>query len=216
MNQCRKGNDNIPFLVHPVEVAMILQENNMPEEVVIAGLLHDTLITQRDIEIEFGKKVLELVLGASEKLEGRENTDWKTRKLYTIQYLTKAPLDVKYVSCADKLSNIRSMLRDYEEIEERLWERFNEKNPKEQKWHYESLVESLRELESLKMYTEFENSVTTLFEMVNGTELKKSMSSILKLDNSEIATRQKIKEWLIRGIDEINGTEKAVKNKLTI
>lgn len=166
-NQFRKGNADIPYLVHPVEVAMILQENNMSEEIVIAGLLHDTLedtsVTQEDIEREFGKKILELVLGASERLEGIEHTDWKTRKSHTIEYLASAPLDVKYVSCADKLSNIRSMLRDYEEVGEELWKRFNEKNPLEQKWYYVGLTESLKGLESLKMYVEFKSSVELLF-----------------------------------------------------
>lgn len=167
-NQFRKGNGDIPYIVHPVEVAMILQENNMSEEIVIAGLLHDTLedtpVIQRDIEVEFGEKVLELVLGASEKLEGRENRDWKTRKTHTIEYLSSAPLDIKNISCADKLSNIRSMLRDYEEVGEELWERFNEKNPLEQKWYYDGLAKSLIELEPLKMYVEFKNSVDTLFD----------------------------------------------------
>ena len=39
----RKGSD-IPYIVHPFEVAVILRENGMTEEVVAAGLLHDSRI----------------------------------------------------------------------------------------------------------------------------------------------------------------------------
>lgn len=166
-NQFRKGNKDIPYIVHPVEVAMILKENDMPEDLIIAGLLHDTLedtpITEEEIELEFGKRILELVLGASERLEERETTPWKTRKTHTIEYLANAPKDIKKIACADKLANIRSILRDYEIIGEKLWERFNEKNPLEQKWYYEGLVKSLEDLNEFEMYIEFKNSVEILF-----------------------------------------------------
>ena len=40
--QRRKGSDT-PYIVHPIEVAMILQSINAKRDVIIAGLLHDTL-----------------------------------------------------------------------------------------------------------------------------------------------------------------------------
>lgn len=114
-----------PHLVHPVEVAMILYENNMPEDIIVSGLLHDVLEdtdkNKIDTQIEFGKKVLDLVIGASEKLEGRSKKDWKTRKTETIKYLSIAPWDVKCLACADKLSNIRSLIRDLDEVGNDLW-----------------------------------------------------------------------------------------------
>lgn len=168
-NQFRKGSRDIPYIVHPVEVALILIENEMPEDIIIAGLLHDTLedttVTKEDILMEFGKKVLDLVLGTSEELEGRDKRPWKDRKQHTINYLINAPLDIKYISCADKLSNIRSMLRDYDEIGDNLWERFNETDPLEQRWYYEGLVDSLENLKECKMYIEFKMSVEKLFKL---------------------------------------------------
>ena len=41
-NDTRKGKE-LPYIVHPVEVAMILQENGMEDDIIIAGLLHDIL-----------------------------------------------------------------------------------------------------------------------------------------------------------------------------
>jgi (p)ppGpp synthase/HD superfamily hydrolase len=40
--QFRKGT-RIPFIIHPLSVAKLLIEREFSEEVVIAGLLHDTL-----------------------------------------------------------------------------------------------------------------------------------------------------------------------------
>lgn len=170
--QTRKGTD-MPYLVHPVEVAMILYENNMPEDLIVAGLLHDVLEdtdkSEMDIENEFGKRILDLVLGASEELEGRANRDWKTRKAQKIQYLSRAPRDVKCIACADKLSNIRSILRDLDRIGKDLWKRFNETDPREQLWYYNELVKSLGDLEEYDMYIELKKSVDVLAEKVESS-----------------------------------------------
>ncbi len=41
-NQTRKGTD-IPYITHPFAVGMYLQKANCSEEVIAAGILHDTL-----------------------------------------------------------------------------------------------------------------------------------------------------------------------------
>ena len=164
-DHCRKVTD-IPYIVHPFEVALILQENRASEEVIAAGILHDTLedteLTKEDIREVFGDSVLELVLGASEELEDRENTPWYNRKLHTIEHLKDAPLDVKMIACADKLSNIRSMIKGYNDMGDRLWDRFNAPYEK-QKWYYHSLIKSLVGLDEFKMYRQFKEAVDYLF-----------------------------------------------------
>jgi len=166
--QKRKGS-SIPYIVHPVEVAMILQENNLSEDIIAAGLLHDILEdtdkTEEEIKNEFDETILKLVIGASEELDEREKREWEERKQHTIETLEKASQDIKLVSCADKLSNIRAMLRDYEDenIKENLWNRFTVKDPEKHKWYYEGLVKSLSSLEAYKMYEEFKMSVKVLF-----------------------------------------------------
>ncbi|MCT4566012.1 MAG: HD domain-containing protein [Maledivibacter sp.] len=156
----------IPYIVHPFEVALILQENSASEEVIAAGILHDTLedteLTKEEIRDIFGDRILELVLGASEELDDRENTPWHDRKLHTIEHLKNAPRDVKMIACADKLSNIRSMIKGYDDMGDRLWDRFNAPYGK-QKWYYHSLVDSLKELQEFKMYSQFKEAVNYLF-----------------------------------------------------
>lgn len=178
--QLRKGTKT-PYIVHPMEVAFILSQNGVSEDIIIAGLLHDTLedtqVTEEKILQDFGSHILELVTGASEpeKLIDKgiilnKNTindiddkeTWEVRKQHTIDYLRQAPLEIKLVSCADKLSNIRSMVRDYQTEGEKLWDRFNA-NRDQQKWYYQELVKSLDDLNDYYMYQEFREKVTELF-----------------------------------------------------
>ena len=69
-NQKRKGT-NLPYIVHPMEVMQILTENGCNENVIVAGILHDTLedtdTKPEEIEAEFGKDILELVLTAKRR-----------------------------------------------------------------------------------------------------------------------------------------------------
>ncbi len=159
----------IPYIVHPFEVALILQENGCSEEVIAAGILHDTLedteLTKEDILKEFGKNILELVLGASEELEGRKNRLWYDRKLHTVEYVKNTSLEIKMITCADKLSNIRSMINCHKEMGGKLWDNFNAPYER-QKWYYNSLVESLKGMESFKMYIQFKEAVNYLFEEI--------------------------------------------------
>lgn len=163
----RKGGE-VPYIVHPFEVAMILKENAFEDKIVAAGLLHDLLedteVEKEDLRREFGAEILELVLAASEKLEGRDERSWDKRKNQTIRYLKEEAAFInKAVACADKLSNARSILRDLETEPEDFWQRFSAPKSK-QKWYYQSLVASLKELEGLKMYGEFKEVVDEIFK----------------------------------------------------
>lgn len=68
-NQKRKGTE-IPYIVHPMEVMQLLSAEGLPEEIIIAGILHDTLedtdTKPEEIEQKFGKAILDIVLTESE------------------------------------------------------------------------------------------------------------------------------------------------------
>ena len=63
-NQKRKGTD-IPYITHPFAVGMLLQKEKCSEEVIAAGILHDTLedteTTFEDLTEAFGVHVANLV-----------------------------------------------------------------------------------------------------------------------------------------------------------
>ena len=112
-DQKRKVTD-IPYISHPFMVAMILSQAGYPEDVVVAGVLHDTIedteLTLGDIVSRFGERVAGIVQGCSEE---DRSLPWKARKQHTIDYLKTAPSEVRATSCADKLHNVRSMAADY-------------------------------------------------------------------------------------------------------
>lgn len=152
-NQKRKGTD-VPYIVHPYEVAHILTKEGAEEEVVVAGLLHDTLedtqVTVEDIQRQFGERVAMMVLGCSEN----KKDSWEERKRHTISYVKlHCPYEIMLIICADKLSNLRSIAEDYEEVGEQVWDRFH-RGRDDQGWYYGGLVEALVPLEDLEMYQE--------------------------------------------------------------
>jgi (p)ppGpp synthase/HD superfamily hydrolase len=103
-------------------------------EILAAAVLHDILEdtpTQlTEIEVMFGKRVAELVVSKSEDkmTDIPPSESWELRKEITIATLQTASLDEKILVLSDKLSNIRTMNRDYTLVGDKLWDRFNQKD----------------------------------------------------------------------------------------
>lgn len=164
LKQIRKGTD-IPYITHPYAVGMILANAGCSEDVVIAGLLHDTVedteVTLDDILTEFGEEVAAIVAGCSEP--DKELT-WEERKQHTLDELKQASLDIQFVACADKLHNISSMIEEHKRIGDEVWGRFK-RGKEQQGWYFYGLLASLSEGEfsSHPLYREFQSSVESLF-----------------------------------------------------
>lgn len=165
----RKGTD-IPYIVHPMEVAAIVATMTSDQNVLAGAVLHDTVedteYTIDDIKNEFGEAVAKLV--ASESEDKREDLPqsetWKIRKQETLDHLKdKATLEEKMIALGDKLSNIRAMYRDYQTIGDKLWERFNQKDKNEHAWYYRSVAECLPELKDTFAYQEYIELVNQVF-----------------------------------------------------
>ena len=143
-NQKRKGT-NVPYITHPLAVGIILAKSGCSDEVIVAGILHDTVedtdITLDDIRKKFGEKVAAIVEGASEP---DKSLSWEERKSQTRNFLEGASLEVRFVSLADKLNNIMAIAADYADIGDEIWERFR-RGRDAQKWHYQGLVQALRD-----------------------------------------------------------------------
>jgi (p)ppGpp synthase/HD superfamily hydrolase len=167
-NQFRKGTD-IPYFAHPCNVGIILAQHGCSKEVVAAGILHDTIedtpLTIEDIRTQFGNEVANIVEGCSEP---DKSLSWMERKQHTIDFLAKASMEVKFVTCADKMDNISSIALDYDELGEDFWQRFNA-GKEEQSWYYRGLVESLNKGEFAKtdLFHDFELKVSYVFDNQN-------------------------------------------------
>ncbi len=160
--QYRKNTD-IPYITHPVAVGMMLLKAGYSDDIVAAGILHDTVedtaLTLEDIEKEFGANIAELVGGSSEP---DKSLPWKDRKEHTIEYLKTASEEIRAVVCADKLHNIRSIIRDHEMVGEEVWKRFNA-GKEQQKWYYINVVGSLGTQSNFTLLEELRNEVDKLF-----------------------------------------------------
>ena len=62
--------DNVPYICHPMEVASIIATMTVDEDVISAGLLHDTIedcgVDPIDLRNMFGTKIFKLVYSESE------------------------------------------------------------------------------------------------------------------------------------------------------
>ncbi len=167
---------NVPYITHPLSVAVNLMKSNASEDLVVAGLLHDLIedegVKLSEISTLFGENVASLVKGASEPTKLRESTSdpkktWKKRKQHTIDFIRDADKDLKLLSCADKLSNIKDTIEDYNRLGEELWNKFNA--PKiEQSWYYRSMCNSYQagpeNISDMPIFHEFEIYVKQIFK----------------------------------------------------
>lgn len=163
VGQTRKGTD-IPYITHPYSVGMLLQKANCSEEVIAAGLLHDTLedtsATYEELLEEFGSKVAKLVQAASEH---DKSLPWKKRKQQTIEKLENASFEEVQVITADKLHNLTSIRLDLEIEGEVVWERFN-RGKQDQHWYYGSIIKQIaHHKEAFNLIQELENEVRAVF-----------------------------------------------------
>jgi thermostable 8-oxoguanine DNA glycosylase len=163
-----RKNKTVPYLVHPMDVASILMKNDAPEHLIIAGILHDivedTPVLIDEIEDKFGKKVAVLVDGATEPMEMRapelRKHNWPQRKQHTIDLIKNADYELKLLSCADKLSNIRDTINDLRYLGKEI------SNYEDNKRYYSAMLESFStstELQQTGAYKEFKQTVETIY-----------------------------------------------------
>jgi len=164
----RKGS-NTPYILHPIEAATIVSTMTEDYNLISAAILHDVIedtdITYELLKEEFGV-IADLVAFESEnkRRERPPEETWHIRKKETIDFfMSNAKKESKIVALGDKLSNMRSIYRDYERMGDDLWNKFNEKNKNEQGWYYKSMVEALKDLKEFQAYQEFKDLVYRVF-----------------------------------------------------
>lgn len=164
----RKGS-KLPYILHPLEAGVIVSSMTNDENVIAAAILHDVLedtdVTYEELKREFGV-VADYVSAESEnkRKELPPEATWKIRKQETIEHLQQETRkEIKIIALADKLSNIRSMYQDYQEVGDRLWERFHEKRKEEQGWYYKSLVMAMQDMDCYLAWQEYKVLVENVF-----------------------------------------------------
>lgn len=169
----RRKRAGLPYILHPMEVAVIASSMTSSQEVIAAAMLHDVVedagVSIQELEERFGKRVAELV--GSETENKRKNlpaaSTWKIRKQESIDFLrSNEDLDVKILYLSDKLSNLRSIYPAWKVEGHDVWQSFNQKDPAEQAWYYRSVAENVSDLSDTRAWKEFDGLVRTIFEGV--------------------------------------------------
>ncbi len=131
-DQIRKSGE--PYIVHPLNVAIILACLEMDKETLIAGILHDvvedTIMTEEDLSREFGEDVALLVDGVTklEKIPLSGNNAEKSDAKLEMQaenlrkmFLAMAKdIRVIIIKLADRLHNMRTLKYQKPESQQRI------------------------------------------------------------------------------------------------
>jgi (p)ppGpp synthase/HD superfamily hydrolase len=173
-SQTRKGSD-IPYVIHPVHVSVILIRHGFGEDVAIAGLLHDVVEDQdvplARIEAEFGPAVAEMVAALTEKKkEAGRPRPWEIRKQEALADAEQAGLDAIAVKAADALHSTRQMAADLRREGAAMWGSFS-RGPDKTLWYYQSVAEVVgRRLGPHPLAAELEAAVRDLAQAIAETQ----------------------------------------------
>jgi (p)ppGpp synthase/HD superfamily hydrolase len=167
--QHRKGSE-IAYVGHLLGVCSMVIEEGGDEDMAIAALLHDIVEDQggmprlQEVRERFGDKVADIVLACTDTLEEsvRGEQDSQARKDAYLAHLEHQPPEILIVSLADKLYNARAIRRDYIEIGEDLWERFNSKRDGTLRYYQNLSATFSRVLPTCRMTKELEHVVSSL------------------------------------------------------
>jgi (p)ppGpp synthase/HD superfamily hydrolase len=178
-HQRRKGT-GIPYIAHILGVAALAMEYGAGEDEAIGALLHDAAedgggeATLAEIRARFGDTVAEIVLGCSDSLveDPEDKLPWRERKENYLAHLENASASVCLVSAADKLHNVRSIMRDYREHGEEIWNRFQGRRDGTL-WYYETVADTLMRRYRAQLTRDLQDEVDALLALVNEEELRR-------------------------------------------
>jgi len=163
--QTRKRTD-VPYISHLMSVAALVLEAGGDEDQAIAALLHDVVEDcggepmLEEVRGRFGDRVAKIVQGCTDAY-AVPKPPWKQRKLDYLELLRSADDDIRLVSAADKLHNVRTILTDYRREGDSVWDRFSGRRDGTL-WYYRAVLEVLRAGRPNRLVDELQRVVTEL------------------------------------------------------
>jgi (p)ppGpp synthase/HD superfamily hydrolase len=142
--QKRKGKD-VAYITHPLTVGIILAGVKASDDVVAAGILHDTIedsikekkVTWKMLKKRFGTITADSVLSVTEK---NKNLSWEGCKKEALDDIHKFSHNALLVKSADLISNVSEILDDHQKVGDSVFKRFN--RPKcRVLWYYITAIE---------------------------------------------------------------------------
>ena len=170
----RRKKSESPYILHPMEAAVIVGTMTDDQNLIAAAALHDVVedagVTIEEIEDIFGKRVRELVESETEdkRADLPPESTWRIRKEESLEVLKNTnDVAVLMVWLGDKLANMRAIYRDFKIEGVKMWQNFNQKDSAEQAWYYRSIVKLTERLSDTSAWLEYK----TLTELVFGKDI---------------------------------------------
>ena len=167
----RRKKSEAPYILHPMEAAVIVGTMSDDQNLIAAAALHDVVedagITIDEVEERFGTRVRELVESETEdkRADLPPSDTWRVRKEESLAVLKNTDdIGVLMVWLGDKLANMRSIYRDWKVEGDAMWQRFNQKDVNQQAWYYRSIAKYTERLSHTSAWLEYK----TLTELVFG------------------------------------------------
>ncbi|HLH35890.1 MAG TPA: bifunctional (p)ppGpp synthetase/guanosine-3',5'-bis(diphosphate) 3'-pyrophosphohydrolase [Alloacidobacterium sp.] len=104
-----------PYVLHPLEVAIVLAEMKLDSTAIAAGLLHDavedTPVTTADITAKFGEQVAHIVEGVTkiDKIQFANKEDRQAENVRKMLLAMVSDVRVVLIKLADRLHNMRTL-----------------------------------------------------------------------------------------------------------
>ena len=166
----RRKKSDAPYILHPMEAAVIVGTMTDDQALIAAAALHDVVedanITIDEIEEKFGKRVRELVESETEdkRADLPPADTWRIRKEESLELLKNTDdIGVLMVWLGDKLANMRAIYRDFKEEGHAMWLRFNQSDANQQAWYYCSIVKLTERLSHTSAWLEYKTLTEIVF-----------------------------------------------------
>lgn len=198
--QVRKSDKIKPMIVHPINVAQILDFYGYDDNVIAAGYLHDvvedTKYTIKDIEKRFGEDISSLVYGASEP---DKSLSWEERKQHTIDNTKDLDMRHKAIICADKISNLEDIRIMFEIKGEYDFSAFK-RGYDLQKWYYNEIYNSLiyNEDKNNLMFVRFKEIIDGVFNNIKDNYVKDKIFKDRELEYNRLLNFHYRKEEIFK------------------
>jgi len=129
----RKGRD-VPYITHPLIVGLILARVTNDENIIAAGILHDTIedcepygsVTKELLEKKFNSDVARMVNDVTEQ---DKTNPWMDRKMAALAHIKSMKHDSLLIKTADVLHNLTELNDDIAEKGDSAFDSFNSSKP---------------------------------------------------------------------------------------
>lgn len=151
----------VPYIVHPVAVALVLARYGFSDTVIAAAIAHDiiedTSVSVEELRRELGDEVANLVAPVTHD----DTLPWEEKKRAYIEEVRKASEGAKAISLADKIANAYSLIEAHEVHGAAIWKYFNAGREKKL-WFEHATLEMFRASWNHPMVEEYARLVSRM------------------------------------------------------